>query len=209
MHAGAASLHLLRTDPLRAGRLARSTLPEQEVEGLLHAQPVATATLTWPTPWRYGVLCAWSAVAAVAPLHLGRREVPPAVVLVPRQVRGSWRGIAWTPGAADGEDEEVVAFVGGRLVGRHVARFFGENVGVAAVARRSPGFLHGMGLFESPLRFASFSRWRTAEELRRFAYAPGPHREVVRPYKATPWATDHVAVRFGVVPRPGRPAAIP
>lgn len=196
MEARAASLHLVRAIPLRPRGRARTT-PAGALSGLLHAQPCATATLTLPTPWRQGVLCAWREPGDVQPVPLWGHEVPPALTLVPRQVRGVWRDVRFV--AQPGEDDELVSFVYGRVRPRHAARFFATNVRVAAAGRSSPGFLHGMGLFESPLRFASFTRWRSADDLRAYAYGPGRHRDAVRPYKAVPWATEHAAVRFGVV----------
>ena len=55
-----------------------------------------------------------------------------------------------------------------------------------------------MRIPESPLRFASLTRWRTSEELRGYAYGRGRHRDAVRPYRDTPWARDLAVVRFGV-----------
>lgn len=199
------TLHLVHCELRSAPRAARAAVSRTEelraTPGLLHAQPFATSNLFVPTPRRLGLLCAWDEVAA-ADAFLAASPVLAAlgapaqrsahVRLQPVRATGRWNGVAMSvePSPPLRDDEPVLAFVHGRLRRRHAVRFYRANVRVARFALRQPGFLGGMGLHETPRRFASLSSWRSLEHAQRYAYGPGEHEPVVRPYKEVPWAED-------------------
>lgn len=175
--------------------------------GLLRAQLCATSNTVLPTPGRLALLCAWKDPAS-AECFLNTSPVlrwmtadaqrTSHVTLKAMRATGRWHGIAVAtddcPPLTD--VEPVLAFVHGRLRPRHAARFFRTNVSVARFARRQPGLLGAIGIHESPLRFASLSRWRSLAALQSYAYGPGAHQPVVQPYKQVPWAVDWCFLRL-------------
>ncbi len=196
------TLQLWQLGPLAAARAAATSklvAPRlRGTPGLLHAQPVATSDTVLLTPRRLGLMCAWEDAAAADAYLAGpdaavrdRAAARSAVLrLQPVRAAGRWRGVTLAtddhPPLAPGEP--VLAFVYGRLRPRYAGTFYRRNVRVARWARGHDGYLGAMGVHESPRRFASLSSWRSVEEMRRYAYGPGEHLPVVRPYKEVPWA---------------------
>ena len=206
------SLHLMEYRPAAAARAIaawrRSEGDLQATPGLACARPCATSNLFLPTLRRLGVLCAWEGAEAadafiagspVLRALTGEAEDVSHLRLQPVRAVGRWHGVPFATDAApplrDG-DEPLLAFVHGRLRPRHAPTFYRANVRVARFARRRPGFLGALGLHESPLRFASFSWWGSLAAAREYAYGPGDHRPVVRPYKEVPWASDWCSLRL-------------
>ena len=205
------TLHLLRYDSKPAVRAARAYHEAQEsfagTPGLLHAQPFATSDMVLPTPLRLGLLCAWEDGGA-ADAFLGgspvfealTREARSAAHLRLQAVRatGRWNGVTVTTEDSPplASDEPVLAFVHGTLRPQYVSRFYRANLRVTRFAKRQAGFLGAMGVHETPLRFASLSWWRTLADATGYAYGPGDHRPVVKPYKEVPWATDWCTLRM-------------
>ena len=205
------TLHLMRygsCSALRAvgtqrgrGRALRA------VPGLLHAQPCATTNLFVPTLRRLALLCAWENPEA-ADSFLTSSPVLEALTtparraahlrLQPVHAKGRWNGIILSTEGVPPlrADEPMLAFVHGQLRPRYALRFYRANVQVARFAINRRGYLGAMGVAETPLRFASLSSWESLADAQHYAYGPGEHQPVLRPYKEVPWASDWCVLRL-------------
>lgn len=144
----AASLHLARYSPRRAGRMLRAMRryrPALEATpGLAAARICFTAELDTitggtPTPTRWGLFCGWeaseardeflSAPARLAPFLDGARESWSVSLDPVRVVLGEWRG--WRPStdgvAPLGPEEPLAVMTYGRFRPRYLATFTWNN----------------------------------------------------------------------------------
>ena len=93
----------------------------------------------------------------------------------------------------------VAALTRARLVTRRSASFWRAVPPVSADLRRSPGLVAAVGIGEAPLGLqGTFSLWRSAEDLRAFAYAGAAHREVMARTAPEGWYAEELFARFAV-----------
>ena len=168
----------------------------RDVPGRLFCRHVGSGEFTSrpiPAPrfMRFGHVAAWESEAA---LEAHRPPFGDGVErfharLQPVKCSGDWNGFA--PGTEDAEplrdDEPVVVMIQGYLRARHAVEFWKANAQVVAQTRRSPGYLGGVGLADTPMATISFSFWRTYAESKRFAYGAGPHAPAMRASRTVPW----------------------
>lgn len=154
----------------------------------------------------------WDALAAEA-WHVRLR---------PRRARGTWSGFTFdadAPGAA--VPGPVAVLTRATIRARRLVPFYRAIDGPARQLEEAPGVLASLGMGEWPVaRQATFSLWRTPDDVRRYAYADGRHREVVRRSRAEGWYSEELFAQFepygshgtwnGVDPlTPGPPSAPP
>jgi len=75
---------------------------------------------------------------------------------------------------------------------------FWRNVdSVAAIMAKSPGFITSLGIGEAPFyRQATFSVWRSVDDVKAFAYTGREHAEVIRKTRAEGWYSEELFARF-------------
>jgi hypothetical protein len=204
-----ASMHIAEVSPRMAvPLLARPPRPDR-VPGLTYAESLTTAPLGEPLlPPRglrqVGLLAAWEDEAA---LDAFLAEDPAAarlaggwhVRLEPLRVSGSWAGMPGLPAQAlPVDDEEPVAVLTlGRLRLLRTGPFRRSAAPAEASAIASPALVAGTGLARPPRLVATFSLWRSAAEMRAYAYGQGEaHVAAMSAHRAKPFHHESAFVRF-------------
>ena len=123
-----------------------------------------------------------------------------SVRLRPLSAHGAWGGTAPLAdiGAESPDQNGPVAVLTRARIGvRHWPAFYRSVPPVDDHLRRQRGLLAAVGIGEAPVGLqATFSLWRSADDLQSFAYRTGPHEEVVRRTRAEGWFTEELFARF-------------
>jgi hypothetical protein len=220
----AASLHLARYSPRRAGRMLRAMSSHRDAleatPGLSAAALCLTARMDrhtggMPTPTRFGLLCGWGSREArdeflddgrgLVPFLGGATESWSVSLDAVRIVQGEWRG--WSP-STDGvprlaPDEPLAVITYGRVRPRYMATFMWNNRKVVRELDSNPGHLMRIGLGDHPMVRSTFSLWRSQDDVMRFAYGAGVHDPIQRRSLAVPWGRDYFFARFRPVASSG------
>jgi hypothetical protein len=123
-----------------------------------------------------------------------------AVKLAPLARHGTWKGVdpfagmATTATTAGGP---VVVLTRATIPLRRWVPFYRSVPPVEDWLHAHPGVLAAVGIGEAPLgRQATFSVWRSADDLESFAYRGSPHHDVVRRARAGGWFAEALFARF-------------
>ena len=129
------------------------------------------------------------------------------VTLEPLGAHGSWDGqdpLSGTVGDAAPADGPVAAVTRASVAWRKVPAFLRAVPEVDRALDRTDGLLARVGIGEVPIgRQATFSLWRDAEAMRRFAYRDAPHTDVIRRTREGSWYTQEWFARFRPTERSG------
>jgi len=83
-------------------------------------------------------------------------------------------------------------------------RFWEHVEAVSDQMRKSPGYLFSVGVGETPwLRQATFSVWKSKEEMKSFAYRSVHHADVIVKTRKEQWYKEDMFVRFRILARWG------
>ena len=94
----------------------------------------------------------------------------------------------------------VVAITRARLKWSQALRFWRSIPPVVIDLHQSPGLLFSIGIGEAPIGLqGTLSIWRSASELRDFAYKNAPHRAVIEDTKRFDWYSEELFARFDLV----------
>jgi hypothetical protein len=191
-----------------AAVLARPPKPAG-IPGLTYAETLTTAPLGEPLLpprrlGRVGLLAAWeddAALDAFSRAHplAGRLGGGWEVRLRPLRVSGSWAGmpdLPTRPLPVD-DDEPVGILTLGRLRLLRTGAFRRSAAPAEAEAIDSPALLAGTGLARPPRLVATFTLWRSAAEMRDYAYGQGgSHPAAVQADRVRPFHHESAFVRF-------------
>ena len=212
------TLHLWRVAPRSVPaavlRMAVDRSRIRRTPGLRFAKLLGTGdgrtfTARDADPTRWGLLAAWAQPQAAGEFEhsavvgawraLARESW--RVELRPVAARGSWSGRepfgapepAPTPGP-------VAAVTRARLTPSRALRFWSAVPPVSADLQRAPGLLAAVGIGEAPLGLqGTFSLWRSADDLRAFAWRGAAHRDVVARTATEGWYAEELFARFAVL----------
>jgi hypothetical protein len=203
------SVHIADVSPgVAAATLLRPPKPA-DVPGLTYAKTTTIAALGEPLLpprqlRRVGMIAAWrddGAFDDFSRRHPVAERFAPGweVRLQPLRVFGSWAGMPGLPAKAlpVGDDEPVGVLTLGRLRLRRVGAFRRSAAPAEADAIASPALLAGTGLARPPRLVATFSLWRGAATMRKYATnAGGSHRAAVEADRVRPFHHESAFIRF-------------
>lgn len=203
------TVHIADLRPRAAARVLLRPPRPGAVPGLTYAVTTTTAPLGEPLLpprrlGRVGMLAAWESDGA---LDAFERDHPVAaqlssgyrVRLAPLRAFGTWAGMPGLPRQAlpVDEDEPVAVLTLGQLRLLGTGRFRRSAGPAEAAAIDSPALLAGTGLARPPRLVATFSLWRSAAAMRRYAVeAGGPHAAAMAADRARPFHHESAFVRF-------------
>lgn len=191
-----------------AGLLVRSLSPSR-VPGLIYADPAITAPLGGgrpPSPnlGRVGLIAAWDDDAALdrfLAAHPLARKLAGGwhVRLEPLRVFGSWAAMPGLPKRPRpvADDEPVAVLTLGRLRFNRAPGFLRSGAPAERAAAANEAMIAGTGLARPPRLVSTFSLWRSAAEMREYAFGPeGPHQAAVKTDRDHPFHHESAFVRF-------------
>lgn len=163
-------------------------------------------------PLRWARFAVWQDRAAFEQFEhslFHRREFPLlaesyTVIMRPVQWHGAWDGAlpfgAGTPGGVPAPSAPVAVLTRATLRPSKLRAFWQAVPASQRALHAQPGLLAALGVGEAPLlRQATFSLWRDAASMRRFAYADGEHRTVIARTRRERWYREELFARFEVL----------
>ena len=94
----------------------------------------------------------------------------------------------------------IVAITRARLKWSQALRFWRSIPPVVLDLHQSPGLLFSIGIGEAPIGLqGTLSVWRSAADLRDFAYKNAPHRAVIEDTKRFDWYSEELFARFDLI----------
>jgi hypothetical protein len=121
------------------------------------------------------------------------------VRLEPVRARGAWSGRRLFAGASGtvGEGDAVAILTRATIRATRLRAFYTSILPPASDLAGSPGLLASVGVGEWPVaRQATFSLWRSLEDVQAYAYRREAHREVVRRTRDERWYAEELFARF-------------
>lgn len=208
------SVHLADVGRLNAQRLLLRRLDAGKVTGMSYAEVVFPAALgnrstySLPRPQldRIGLIAAWDDDSALDGFLAGHPFAEHLTGgwharLEPLHCFGSWAGMTGLPDKAlpVADDEPVAVLTLGRLrIGRTLP-FLRSAAPTERDAAANPGAIAatGFGRFTPPRLVSTFSIWRSAAEMREYAFGKdGSHQAAVRVDRTKPFHRESAFIRF-------------
>lgn len=94
----------------------------------------------------------------------------------------------------------IVAITRARLKWSQAIRFWRSIPPVVLDLHQSPGLLFSIGIGEAPIGLqGTLSVWRSASDLRDFAYKNAPHRVAIADTKRFDWYSEELFARFDLI----------
>ena len=203
------SVHIADVGWLRAPRLLLRRPDISALPGSIYAEPVTTAPLgsrpvPRPTLGRLGLIAAWRDDAALDRFLREDRWAQQLaggwhVRLQPLRVFGSWAQMPGLPTQPlPVEDEEPVAVLTlGRLRLNRARPFLRSAAPAEAAAVGDEAMIASTALARPPHLVSTFSIWRSAAEMRRYAFGKsGAHQAAVRADRQRPFHHESAFIRF-------------
>lgn len=195
-------------------QMAEMRRPLQAVRGLGFFKLLGTGGGTgydfWPDLGTYGLLGAWErrehaeAFHATHPAHrafLDHGQEVYTLHLTPYMSRGAWSGINPFMTGAPSVEGPLAVLTRATIKARFVIPFWRRVAGVARSLEGREGLLFTKGIGELPwVEQATFSVWRSEQDMMAFAYARGQaHTEVVARTRQAQGFSEELYARFRVV----------
>jgi hypothetical protein len=204
------SVHLAEVGRLRTQRLLLRPLDAAKVPGMTYAETVFGAQLgnriPRPHKGQIGLIAAWDDDAALDRFltdHPFAERLSGGwhARLEPVRCFGSWAGMPSLPTQElpVKDDEPVAALTLGRLRASRTRAFLSSARPTERDAVENPAVVAvtGFGRFTPPRLVATFSIWRSAAEMREYAFGKsGSHQAAVKVDRAKPFHSESAFIRF-------------
>jgi hypothetical protein len=120
------------------------------------------------------------------------------VLLEPLQSHGKWDGKAPFDNPNIADYTGIVAVLTRATIRFNKLKAFWSNVdSVANIMASAPGYVTSFGIGEAPVyRQATFSIWKSVDDVKNFAYASMEHAEVIKKTRDENWYSEELFVRF-------------
>ena len=156
---------------------------------------------------RYGLLSVWETAASADAFlvssdfmsaYRDRAEEIWTARLVPVSAHGAWSGTnPFLPLAPKPERGPVAVLTRATIRWRRLPAFWRAVPGTSEAIARAGGRLASIGVGEAPfVRQATFSLWRSVDEMQEFAYRDPAHAAVVRRTRDERWYAEELFARF-------------
>jgi hypothetical protein len=156
---------------------------------------------------RYGLLAVWgnstdastffdhSFLMEVFRLHANEIWT---IWLLPIEARGAWSGVnPFLPLSASPADGPMAVLTRATIRWNKLRAFWSAVPAARRALDDATGLLASIGIGEAPfVRQATFSLWRSAEDMQAFAYRTSEHREAMRRTREENWYRDELFARF-------------
>lgn len=199
------SVHLSRLSPRETIGAIRGRPRSGSVPGLRFAELNTRARMSGsvvptPAPGRFALVALWDDDAALdAWLASGPRLAGDyRVRLEPLRAFGLVEAMG--PLVEDeqpvSDDERVAVLTYGRLRPRVAHHFLRASAKAEGRAVDDPAMTHGTAMAGPPRTVATFSLWRTAGEMKRYAYDAGSHTDAMKAMRVHDFHSEYVFARF-------------
>lgn len=203
------SVHLVEVGWRRAPGMLRGGPEPGDTPGLISAEqvlslPLRDGPLPKPGPGRTGLVAAWEddrALDGFLADHPFAERLAGGwqVRLEPLRVFGSWSKMPGLPERelpVDDAEPVAVLTLGRTRLSRGVP-FLRASAPAERAATDSPAVLASTALARPPRFVSTFSLWRSATEMREYAFRPdGAHQAAVRADRSKPFHHEAAFIRF-------------
>ena len=199
------SVHLSRLSPRETIRAVRGRPRAGAVPGLRFAELSTRARLgasvvPSPLPGRFGLVALWDDDAALDGWLATRPRLAGDFRVRLEPLRSTGRIAAMGELVAEerpvDEDERVAVLTYGRLRPQVAHHFLRASAKAEERAVADPAMVRGTALAGPPRTVATFSLWRTAAEMKRYAYDAGSHTDAMRAMRRHDFHSEYVFARF-------------
>jgi hypothetical protein len=140
--------------------------------------------------------CAFLATSPAVQARRERADECLTALLGVASSRGSWSGVALSPGVSMADDQPIASLTRAAIRPRHAATFWRHSPASEASLADAPGCRLAVGLGEAPLlRQATFSLWDNAAAMNAYA-RQGAHLAASRSAWSHDWFSEWMFVRF-------------
>lgn len=163
---------------------------------------------------RYALLCVWD-VPAMSHVFFNKKQVMQnfrrrademwTVSLSPVKAHGKWSGTnPFLPLDEPRNDKPVAVLTRATIRLNKLHRFWKHVPETSKELNNAEGLIASIGIGEAPfIQQATFSLWRTEQDLQNFAYKGAVHKEVIKRTRQENWYAEELFARFTPVASEG------
>ncbi len=122
------------------------------------------------------------------------------ILLQPIQSHGKWDGKEPFENSIINYTGPVAVLTRATIRLNRLKAFWANVDNVSQIMKNAPGYILSFGVGEAPVyRQATFSIWKSVDDVKSFAYASKEHAEVIKRTRAENWYSEELFARFSPV----------